>query len=423
MPLQKQRSRFLSAVHGTVAVAKAGNGADNGEIGQVRESEHFGSDADRSEPCIGSTAENGGIAECGGEYRRDTEQRGKCCTKAGTDCKQRCDFAALKSNGKGADGEQQLAQKVEPVNGSAVTGEGDQIGAQSGVSAVSGEQEKHCQYRTAEGNANHRVGEQLGGIDFSLFQQQGEDAAHNAGGNPQQQNRHGKRCEAGFGKCHLKGFQPQCDGDPVCCHCGNGGRQQGTIFQFPDCQHFQCKADCRQRCVKQPAETGSHSGNGQNGNGIGNAPEPRNPAADVVGNRGSQLYSDTLSSGTAAAEMCQPRAADQKRDQPEGNAFCSAVRSIKDQAHALTAFSAVFLVYPYHADTGNGQKGNTRDQVLCPECTDPQQHTPESGGECTGDTAGSCRQHTEQQSGENKLQFDFLHRQYLRKKKKLTISA
>lgn len=117
---------------------------------------------------------------------------------------------------------------------------------------------------------------------------------------PQQQNRHGKRCEAGFGKCHLKGFQPQCDGDPVCCHCGNGGRQQGTIFQFPDCQHFQCKADCRQRCVKQPAETGSHSGNGQNGNGIGNAPEPRNPAADVVGNRGSQLYSDTLSSGTAA---------------------------------------------------------------------------------------------------------------------------
>ena len=87
LPLQKQRSRFLSAVHGTVAVAKAGNGADNGEIGQVRESEHFGSDADRSEPCIGSTAENGGIAECGGEYRRDTEQRGKCCTKAGTDCK------------------------------------------------------------------------------------------------------------------------------------------------------------------------------------------------------------------------------------------------------------------------------------------------------------------------------------------------
>lgn len=134
-PCKNQRSRFLSAVHGTVAVAKAGNGADNGEIGQVRESEHFGSDADRSEPCIGSTAENGGIAECGGEYRRDTEQRGKCCTKAGTDCKQRCDFAALKSNGKGADGEQQLAQKVEPVNGSAVTGEGDQIGAQSGVSA------------------------------------------------------------------------------------------------------------------------------------------------------------------------------------------------------------------------------------------------------------------------------------------------
>ena len=77
----KQRSRFLSAVHGMVAVAKAGNGADNSEIGQVRESEHFGSDADRSEPCIGSTAENGGIAECGGEYRRDTEQRGKCCTK------------------------------------------------------------------------------------------------------------------------------------------------------------------------------------------------------------------------------------------------------------------------------------------------------------------------------------------------------
>ena len=121
--------------------------------------------------------------------------------------------------------------------------------------------------------------------------------------------------------------------------------------------------------------------------------------------------------------MCQPRAADQKRDQPERNAFRSAVRSVKDQAHALTAFPAVFLVYPYHADTGNGQKGNTRDQVLCPECTDPQQHTPESGGECTGDTAGSCRQHTEQQGGENKLQFDFLHRQYLRKKKKLTISA
>ena len=72
MPLQKQRSRFLSAVHGTVAVAKAGNGADNGEIGQVRESEHFGSDADRSEPCIGSTAENGGItAICGcSEYLR-----------------------------------------------------------------------------------------------------------------------------------------------------------------------------------------------------------------------------------------------------------------------------------------------------------------------------------------------------------------
>jgi hypothetical protein len=85
---------------------------------------------------------------------------------------------------------------------------------------------------------------------------------------------------------------------------------------------------------------------------------------------------------------------------------------------ALTAFPAVFLVYPYHADTGNRQKGNTRDQVLCPECTDPQQHTPESGGECTGDTAGSCRQHTEQQSGENKLQFELLHRNIPPKKKK-----
>ena len=158
LPLQKQRSRFLSAVHGTVAVAKAGNGADNSEIGQVRESEHLGSDADRSKPCIGSTAENGGIAECGGEYRRDTEQRGKCCTKAGTDCKQRCDFAALKSNGKGADGEQQLAQKVEPVNGSAVTGEGNQICTQSGVSAVSGEQKKCRQYPNRRGQCESQVG-------------------------------------------------------------------------------------------------------------------------------------------------------------------------------------------------------------------------------------------------------------------------
>ena len=64
--------------------------------------------------------------------------------QAGTDGEQRRDFTALESDGKGADGEQQLAQKVEPVNGSAVTGEGNQIGAQSGVSAVSGEQEKHC---------------------------------------------------------------------------------------------------------------------------------------------------------------------------------------------------------------------------------------------------------------------------------------
>jgi len=53
----------LFAIHGAVAVAKPCNGANHSEMGQIRKSEDFCSNADGCKQCVGGTAEDGCIAE------------------------------------------------------------------------------------------------------------------------------------------------------------------------------------------------------------------------------------------------------------------------------------------------------------------------------------------------------------------------
>ena len=205
--LQEKRRRFLFAVHRTVSAAQPGNGADNGKIGQAGESEHFRSDADGRQPGVGGTPEHCRIAERRTKHSRESEQRRSDSAQAGTDGEQRRDFTALESDGKGADGEQQLAQKVEPVDRFAVAGKGNQICAESGIASLSAEEEKQRQHCTADGDAQQGIGEQFCRPGFSLFQQQGEDTAGNAGENAQQKDRHGKRCSIHIRQSNLKGLQ------------------------------------------------------------------------------------------------------------------------------------------------------------------------------------------------------------------------
>ena len=170
--------------------------------------------------------------------------------------------------------------------------------------------------------------------------------------------------------------------------------------------------------MEQTAETGSHAGNGQNGDSIGDIPEPGDASAHVVGDRSTQLNRNAFPSGTSAAEMGEPGAADQKRNEPERNAFCLAVGGVEDEAHALGALFSVFLVDPDHQNAGNRQKRQAPEQVVAAECADPQENAPESGGERTGHNAGGDRQTAERCGGKYGIANVAFHRQDLRKNKK-----